>query len=438
MATLRMPQLGESVTEGTIAKWLKKPGEYVRRYDAVAEVITDKVNAEIPSDFEGVFSEALVEEGETVAVGTPIAVIAEAGADSTDRAAPNPAPPGRVETQKTRADIAPAARYSPAVSRLAAEHQIDLRLVKGTGAGGRITRNDVLAYIASQQSGPEGAAPFAEAPRPWTKSDEDERTVAAPVAPQSATGPVQTESPVPFAGFPEGDAQDTIVPVDPIRRTIAARMTESKREIPHAWMMVEADLTGLVRLRSRIKDEFLRQEGVVLTYLPFVVKAVADSLREFPALNAAWDGDRIILRKNIHLSIAVSAGDALIVPVIRHADRLSIRGLARAIHDLADRARRRALSLEEVQGGTFTVNNTGAFGSVLSTPIIPPGQVAILTLEQIVKRPVVTSEDAIAIRSIANLCLSLDHRVLDGWVCGQFLRTVRQRLEAYDTATRLD
>jgi 2-oxoisovalerate dehydrogenase E2 component (dihydrolipoyl transacylase) len=235
----------------------------------------------------------------------------------------------------------------------------------------------------------------------------------------------------------EVPAREEWIAVTPIRKTIATRMVESKHEAPHAWMMMEVDATPVVKLREKHKLAFRAQEGVDLTFLPFFIKAAVEALKEFPLVNAMWAGDKIIVKKDVNISIAVATADALVVPVLHHADRLSILGLASGIADLAKRARANQLRLEDVQGGTFTVNNTGAFGSVLSQPIINAPQAAILTVEAIVKRPVVQKDDSIAIRSMINLCMSLDHRVLDGWVSGQFLRSVKERIESVDDSYRL-
>lgn len=425
MADVKMPQLGESVTEGTIGKWLKQVGDSVAKYEALAEVITDKVNAEIPSDFDGVLSEIIVQEGETVAVGTIICRVAAAGeaggAAAASAKAPASAPASTAAPATGAVSGRPAAqggRFSPAVLRLADEHQVDLGQVTGTGEGGRITRKDVLAYVNSGAA----AAP------------------AAPAAPVSAPAPAAV--PAPRAAAPSGVSAGTLADGDqiinpsPVRKTIARRMVESKHNAPHAWTMVEADVTNLAAFRQSVKSGFKRNEGIDLTYLPFFIKAVAEALKQFPMLNSAWIDDQIHVRKNINLSIAVATDDALVVPVIKNADRLSIAGIAHAVNELAAKARSGKLSVDDMQGGSFTVNNTGAFGSILSQPIINMPQAAILSVESIVKRPVVVN-DAIAIRHMVNLCLSLDHRVLDGWVSGQFLRAVKERLQSFGTDTVL-
>jgi 2-oxoisovalerate dehydrogenase E2 component (dihydrolipoyl transacylase) len=420
-----MPQLGESVSEGTVDRWLKKVGDRVKKYEPLLEVVTDKVNAEVPSTASGVLRAILVPEGQTVAVGTPIAVIEAEGEGEAD-AAPAGAP-----AEAAPAAPAPAAevgsRYSPAVRRLAAEHNVDLSQVKGTGSGGRVTREDVLAFVAARASGAAAIATPAEpaaeeepsgvlfAPRPLRTP-----SAAAPAAPAAAPTP----TPAPAAGG------DSVLPLTTMRRTIAERMSASKRDIPHAWLMTEADVTGLDRLRAAVQEEFRRREGFELTYLPFFIKAAVAAIHAHPHINAQWSDEGIVLRREIAPGIAVALEDGLIVPVLRGADGLSIAGIARAVRDLVVRARSGRLTPADVQGGTITLNNTGAFGSLASMPIIPPGQAAIVTLEAVVRRPAVVGE-GIAIRAFVNLCCSFDHRVLDGLTVGRFMKALREGLEAF-------
>ncbi|MHB1549292.1 MAG: dihydrolipoamide acetyltransferase family protein [Acidimicrobiales bacterium] len=465
-----MPKLGESVTEGTVGKWLKQVGDSVYKYEPLAEVTTDKVTAEIPSDFDGVLTAILVGENETVKVGAPLAVIAEAGADpavsaSAPRAQTEGSPDGQTAVsarsgpavaesgqRSATADRQPAAasansvarpapdsaeppapapgaqraRYSPVVMRMAQERGVDIARIKGSGIAGRVTRKDVLAYIP----GADGlVTPAAQSP------DDGPDPHAAPTAglPAASVGGGASASVAPG----EAPASEDWVPVTAVRRTIAQRMVQSKQQAPHAWMMVEVDVTPLVRLREREKRAFRQREGIDLTYLPFFIKAAVESLKEFPMVNSSWAEDKIIVKRDLHISIAVATENALVVPVIKHADRLSVSGLAMAVSDLAQRARSGKLTVDDMQGGTFTVNNTGAFGSILSQPIINAPQAAILSVESIVRRPVVRGDDSISIRSMVNLCMSLDHRVLDGWVAGQFLRTVKLRLERMDEQTSL-
>lgn len=430
MATdIKMPQLGESVTEGTIIKWLKKPGDPVAKYEPLCEVTTDKVNAEVPSTIEGTMLEIITGEGETVEVGQLICRIQEHGAEASE---PEKLEKPKVEesnhqVQSDKKDVSMKGRYSPAVLRLAQEHQIDLTQIEGTGKGGRITRKDVLKVIESG-SIPKATETVSHAP---TETSE-------PVKTPSHTSPVREATPAPVKSGTQGIAieeGDQEIPVTSVRRTIAQRMVQSKHEAPHAWTMMEVDVTGLVALRNRLKSEFKEREGIHLTFMPFFIKAVVDTLKEFPMLNSVWADDKIILKKRINISMAVATDDALYVPVIHDADEKSILGLAKAVQDLAEKTRAGKLELKDMQGGTFTVNNTGSFGSIQSMPIINQPQAAILSFEAIVKRPVVI-QDMIAIRDMMNICISLDHRILDGLIAGKFLRRVKERLEAYgpDTA----
>ena len=419
---IRMPKLGESVVEGIIGKWLKAEGDYIDEDEPLVEVDTDKVNAEVPSTAKGIVHRLLAPEGATVAVGQVIALIrgvdevvspdfgGDAGARRQEPASPaSGSAPALTAPQETvngesKLEMLPrsAHPYSPAVRRLAAESGIDPATVVGTGLGGRVSKKDMERAIEERAA---RAAAEAQVEMPAT----GQRPVA------------------------EGDE---VLPITRMRRTIAERMVQSTRTVPHAWTTVEVDVTSLVSWRERIKEEFRRREGINLTYLPFVVKAAVEALREYPILNSTWEEDRIVIKRRINIGIAVDLEDGLIVPVIRDADQKSIVGLARAIADLATRARAGTLTPDDVTGGTFTINNTGAFGSILSAPIINYPQAAILSMETITKRPVVIG-DAIAIRSMVNLCMSLDHRVLDGAVCGRFLRSVKRRLESYDANTPL-
>ncbi|PUA36483.1 branched-chain alpha-keto acid dehydrogenase subunit E2 [Paenibacillus elgii] len=423
-----MPQLGESVTEGTISKWLINIGDQVKKYDPVCEVITDKVNAEVPSSFSGTISEIVVQEGETVAVGTLLCRIAVDGqaippAESKPSAAAQDQRAGEVTTHATSNP-----RYSPAVLKLAQENNLDLSRMEGSGAAGRITRKDILDLLQGKRQAVT-TVPKAEPPSKPSQpvqSVQSARDIPKPSVPVSTLSAVHS----PF------NQADETVPVTAIRKTIAERMVKSKQEIPHAWLTVECDVTNLVRYRDRIKEEFKQKEGIHLTYLPFFIKSVVEALKEFPTLNSQWAGDHILVKKAVHISMAVATDQSLFVPVIKNADQKSIFGLAKAIDELVKKARGGKLTLEDITGGTFTVNNTGSFGSVLSAPIINPPQVAILTVEAIVKRPIVI-DNMIAVRDMMNICLSLDHRVLDGLVCGRFLKRVKQNIEGYGTETGL-
>ncbi|MFF0826897.1 dihydrolipoamide acetyltransferase family protein [Brevibacillus sp. NPDC003359] len=444
MATkVLMPQLGESVTEGTISKWLVNVGDTVKKYDSLAEVTTDKVNAEVPSTVSGRVTEIVVPEGETVAVGTLILYIEESGAEgaaatpvgTTETTAPQ-APATEqpkvatpvVSIQQAPIADGPKQRYSPAVVMLSQQHGIDLSRVAGTGAGGRITRKDVQAIIDAGGQKPAETVKETVAQAPVAAVAPS--TVVSTPAPQAPPTTSAASVDIPVA------SGDQIVPVTSIRRTIANRMVQSKHEAPHAWTMVEVDVTNLVNFRNQAKGEFAKKEGLNLTFLPFFIKAVVEALKEYPMINSTWAHDKIIVKKDINISIAVATEDALYVPVIKHADQKSILGIAKAVDDLAARTRAGKLTMDDMTGGTFTVNNTGSFGSVLSQPIINAPQAAILSVESIVKRPVVIN-DMIAVRSMVNLCMSLDHRVLDGLICGRFLQSVKQKLENVGPDTKL-
>ncbi|AUZ27006.1 branched-chain alpha-keto acid dehydrogenase subunit E2 [Bacillus subtilis] len=416
---MTMPQLGESVTEGTISKWLVAPGDKVNKYDPIAEVMTDKVNAEVPSSFTGTITELVGEEGQTLQVGEIICKIETEGANPAEQKQEQPeassaAESPAAETRAEAADQPNKKRYSPAVLHLAGEHGIDLDQVTGTGSGGRITRKDIQRIIETG-----GVQERAEEPK-----------TAAP-APESAPKPEPKEE----VSYPASAAGDKEIPVTAVRKAIASNMKRSKTEIPHAWTMMEVDVTNMVAYRNSIKDSFKKTEGFNLTFFAFFVKVVAQALKEFPQMNSMWAGDKIIQKKDINISIAVATEDSLFVPVIKNADEKTIKGIAREITDLAKKVRDGKLSADDMQGGTFTVNNTGSFGSVQSMGIINYPQAAILQVESIVKRPVVMEHGMIAVRDMVNLCLSLDHRVLDGLVCGRFLGRVKQILESIDEKT---
>ena len=409
VSQIKMPQLGESVTEGTVDKWLKHEGDMVRRDEPLVEVVTDKVNAEIPSPFEGKLVKITVSEGETVRVGAVIAQI-ETGAPVPAAATPAAKekntgvaaievpsePAGRKAPQPVpqSADGGEHARLSPAVRKLAAEHGIDPTTLQGSGMGGRVTRDDVLAAV-------------------------DTAPPQIPAAP----------APVPAPARVDGKREE-LVKLSVMRKSIAEHMVRSLATSPHAWTLQEVDVTNLVRYREAEKDSFKARHGTTLTYLPFVAQILGEALTEFPWLNSTWSDEGVILKRYINLGIAVSIPDGLIVPVVKDADRLGFTDLVRAINDVVERARNKQLKTDDVQGGTFTLNNTGATGSVASQPIINQPQAAILTTESIVKRSVVI-DDAIAIRHIMNVCLSFDHRIVDGMMAGQFLGRVKQRLEEW-------
>ncbi|MDQ0350961.1 2-oxoisovalerate dehydrogenase E2 component (dihydrolipoyl transacylase) [Alkalibacillus filiformis] len=411
-----MPQLGESVTEGTISSWLVQVGDQVNKYDPIAEVMTDKVNAEVPSSFTGTIKELVAQEGDTIEVGGLICYMETEGG-SSEESGEQPSTSTEKEESTTSSeqsdeDQPMKKRYSPAVLKLAQENDIDLNQVNGSGKGGRITRKDLEKIIES------GEIPQAEE-APKAESAQSEQPAApaqqAPKAPSSQ----------PAASAQPGDVE---IPVSGVRKAIAQNMVKSKTEIPHAWMTVEVDVTNLVKFRDSKKNEFKQQEGYSLTYFAFFVKAVAQALKEYPQLNSMWAGDKIIQKKDINLSIAVASDDQLFVPVIKHADDKSVKGIAKDVVELATKARDGKLTNDDMQGGTFTVNNTGSFGSVQSMGVINHPQAAILQVESIVKRPVYI-DGMFAPRDMVNLCLSLDHRVLDGLICGNFLQRVKEILE---------
>lgn len=417
-----MPQLGESVTEGTISSWLVSVGDTVEKYDPIAEVMTDKVNAEVPSSFSGKIVELVAEEGETIEVGNLICYIeTEGSGEASEKSSASEKPETPVEKDGVGSpddeDQPMKKRYSPAVMRMAQENDIDLNQVQGSGRGGRITRKDIEKIIAS------GDLPKAtEAPKQKEQVQESQpaKETKEAKAPQPAK---QSSGPQPTAN--EGDVE---IPVTGVRKAIAQNMVKSKTEIPHAWMMVEVDVTNLVEYRNSVKEDFKQKEGFSLTFFSFFVKAVAQALKEYPQLNSTWAGDKIIQRKAINLNIAVAKENELFVPVIKDADDKSIKGLAKDITDLATKARNGKLTNDDMQGGTFTVNNTGSFGSVQSMGVINHPQAAILQVESIVKKPVYMN-GMFAARDMVNLCLSLDHRVLDGLVAGNFLARVKEILE---------
>jgi 2-oxoisovalerate dehydrogenase E2 component (dihydrolipoyl transacylase) len=434
VAAIKMPQLGESVTEGTVDHWLKKEGDYVKRDEPIVEVVTDKVNAEIPSPYEGTLVKITVPDGTTIPIGVEIARIELAGVDAgTD--VPAPAEPAPASAASRAADgHAPAGeaagpgragaaggaesgqrqRLSPVVRRLAEEHGVDPAAIAGSGEGGRVTRDDVLAFVARRE-----AAPAREAPE----------VPAAEAAPPPA--PLRPQPTRPTAA-PDGTREE-LVRLTPVRRAIAEHMTRSLATSPHAWTLQEIDVTELVRYREAEKDAFRRRNGVPLTYLPFVTQVLCDALKEFPHLNSTWTDEGILVKRYVNLGIAVAVPDGLIVPVVRDADRLGFTDLVRAIDDVVQRARNRQLRPDDVAGGTFTLNNTGATGSIASQPIINQPQAAILTTESIVRRPVVVG-DGIAIRHMMNMCLSFDHRIIDGRTAGGFLGFMKERLQSWSPA----
>jgi len=417
-----MPQLGESVHEGTISKWLVKPGDRVVEFEPMLEVDTDKVSAEVPAPVTGVLKEILAKEGQTVQAGAEIAVVelaaageATDGGDGKVTATPEaPAPAPKVAAPEPKAAPVPAPapavpqaasplqleggehRYSPAVQMLASELRVDLSKLTGTGLGGRVTKKDVQEFATRAKAA----------------------TTAAP-APAQAAAPA------------EGDQ---VVQLTRVRRLIAENMTRSKATIPHAWQTQEADMSGVVANRNANKAAFQKQEGFSLTYLPYVMAATLSALREHPEVNSTFNETELIVHRDINLGVSVGLEDTLVVPVIRRADGLSIAGLARAVNDVAARARNKQLKADDLAGGTFTLNNSGTFGTLFSYSVINPGQAGILTMEAIVERPMAV-KGMIGIKPMMYLCFSFDHRVLDGLQAARFLTSCRKWLESVTVET---
>ena len=406
-----MPQLGESVTEGTISQWLTGVGDSIEKYQPLLEVMTDKVNAEVPSLFEGELIEMLVEEEETVEVGTPICKIKVSNSESQSsiNQASNPVEES-AQSAESEASHSMKKRYSPAVLTLAQKHDIDLDKIKGTGLSGRITRKDVLNELNRDSNSLK------------EKEVEDQVQVTESIT-KSVSSTKESSLSI-----------DREIPVTGIRKSIATNMVRSKTEIPHAWMMIEVDVTNLVGYRNAEKDKFKAEEGYNLSYFAFFLNAVAKALKKFPELNSSWQGDKIVQHKDINLSIAVGNETELYVPVIQNVDEKSIKGIAKNVHELAQKAKLNKLTQEDMKGGTFTVNNTGTFGSIQSMGVINYPQAAILQVESIVKKPVII-DDMFAARDMVNLCLSIDHRILDGVISGKFMSHIKNILENISVET---
>lgn len=397
-----MPQMGESVAEGTITKWLIHEGEKIKKDQSIVEISTDKVDTEVPAPVTGILKKILHHVDETVPVGTVIGIIEE---EKVAEAAVPPGVTSPVEARKVPEGVVDEKRvigervevekrHSPLVRRLAVEYGVDLREIRGTGAGGRITKQDVLDYVKTMQKIKIPPVPGAE-------------EIAK-----------------------EEEAREELIPLSPKRKIIAERMVQSKRTAPHVTTTFEVDITNISRYREAHKEALLKGQGVHLTYLPFLISAACEALKTYPAVNSSWTDQGIVIKRYIHIGIAVSIEDGLIVPVIRDADKKSLIELARENQDLAQRAREKRLKVDEVQGGTFTITNYGIGGSLFGTPVIMPPQAAILGIGAITKRPVVIN-DAIAIRNMVYLSLSFDHRVIDGAQADQFLTKVKEVLEGW-------
>ena len=442
MIDVVMPQMGESIVEGTLTKWLKKPGDRVERDEPLFEISTDKVDTEIPSPSAGTLGEILVQEGATVGINTVVGRINEGSSNGASATAVAPsapattAAPAHIPASTAPASTAPVAAasaavdvvadagpLSPLVRKMARENTIDLNQVRGTGAGGRITKQDLETFLDARSSSVRAPAP------PQAVATVAQPVNVPPPAPVQAA-PVPYEQPAQFRGqAPAGRVE----PMSIMRQKIAEHMVFSKRTSAHVTTVHKVDMTRIAKLRAKSKDEFQARHGFSLTFLPFVLRAAATALQQFPIANASIDGTSIIYHRDINLGIAVAldGGNGLIVPVIRNADEKNVVGLQRSISDLATRARSRQLRPDEVQGGTFSITNFGSFGSIFATPVINQPQVAILGVGAVEKVPVVL-DDAIAIRSQAYLALTFDHRLIDGAIGDQFTQKVKSVLENWN------
>lgn len=438
MATkVSMPKLGESVAEGTVGRWLKQEGDLVELDEPLVEIVTDKISQELPSPVAGRLVKITIQQDQTVKVGAEIAQIEET-ADTDSAPAASTGAPATVAAASASAGSPAAAssaaspngaasgyaprpaetngqrqRISPLARRMAQEHQLNLDDIPGTGEGGRVRKEDIMAFLAQRQQAP------AAQPVPVTLPTAATTAPAAPAAPY----------------MPKEDEE--IMPVSPIRRAIAEHMVRSKHTSPHATTMVEVDVTNIARWIERNKEEFKRREGYSITFVPFVMRAAVEALKQVPTMNASWVNDQIILKKRIHLGVAVSTDAGLLVPVVHDADTMNIAGLARNLSALAGRARAGKLTMQDMQGSTFTVNNPGVFGTIISVPIINQPHAGILSMDAAVKRPIVTEDDAIAIRSMMFISLSFDHRINDGLGAARFLQIIKRHLESYGSEINL-
>jgi 2-oxoisovalerate dehydrogenase E2 component (dihydrolipoyl transacylase) len=446
---IKMPRLGESVAEGTIGSWLKNEGDWVERDESLAEIITDKINAELPSPVAGRLTKILIKVDETVPVGADIALIEEnAGISTSPPAEPAPGPDAtpienpdranvmvmenrsvsdgngsRASTRATSAQVEERQRISPLARRLAREHDIDLNAISGTGIGGRVRKEDILAYVAQRQAAPAPVGAQFIAPSLPT---------AEPTYIPSAPAPVGVQFIAPSSPTTvEEEGIEVIIP-SRMRLAIAEHMVRSKHTSPHATTVVEVDMTNIARWLEKNKEDFKKREGYSISYVPFVMKAVCEGIRKFPFINSSWTEDnKIIVKKHINLGMAVATGAGLVVPALYDADQYTLAGLAKQISTIAQRARANKLTVQDLQGSTFVVNNPGTFGTILSVPIINQPHAGILSMDAVVKRPVVIEDDAIAVRHMMYLCLSFDHRILDGAGAGGFLQIVRTKLQSY-------
>ena len=459
-----MPQMGVSVSEGTVTKWLKQEGEPIARDEPLLEISTDKVDTEVPSPGEGVVAKILVQEGETVEVGSVLAVIAaeaaEASAPAPADAPPEPATQAASDaseaaatetaepTSPTPAPVAAPASdngrtfVSPVVARIASEHGVDPNAVQGTGTGGRVTKKDILAFV--EAGGQTQAAPAASGSEPQAPpaaaaaapaAPPAPAAVPAPPAPAAAAPPAAPAAPPTPAG--EAGAGETYEPMSPMRKGIAEHMRRSLDTSAHVTSAIEVDMSKIVAIRKKLKKEYEAAYGVNPTYLAFVARATVETLREFPYINGEIRGDRIVTRNYVNLGFAVELADGkgLIVPVVKHTEGLNLLGMARAVSEIAKRAREKKLTPDDVQGGTFTITNPGGYGTFHGTPVISQPQAAILGTYAVVKRAWVVQdelgEDVIAIRPIMNITLTYDHRLVDGALAGRFLQSLRQKLESW-------
>jgi pyruvate dehydrogenase E2 component (dihydrolipoyllysine-residue acetyltransferase) len=471
-----MPQMGVSVSEGTITRWLKQVGDHIEADETIVEISTDKVDTEVPSPATGIVREILADEGDTVPVNTRIAVIAsgDAGApadpspgpadeapaqapadnaeetpatpETSQTAAPQPAPqPQAANGQNGHDDESGRTFISPVVARMLSEHRLDVNQIPGTGRGGRVTKKDVQAFIdsggAAEQSVIHDVPHFAPPAEETVVTPEPQPAPAAPPQPAAEPAP-----PAPVAAQPQpasaplvaSGGDEELYQFNTIRKVIARHMRHSLDTAAHVTTVIEVDMTGVVNLRKKWKPEYQQRYGVNLTYIPFIARATIDAIGRWPWVNAEVQGESALIKKYVNLGMAVAIDDAkgLMVPVIHHAEEMNLVGLSRSVIEMAEKARTKTLTPDEMAGGTFTITNPGVFGVLMGTPIIPEGQVAILDVETIVKRPVVVSDrhgnDSIAIRHMMFLCLSYDHRLVDGAYAAQFLAQVKANLESWD------